>query len=129
MIKNTVDFTVDCRGELTGNQYTGAFTAKTKLSLRESLRQDELYRGILGANSQDASLASKSIASAISYLSTHLMTWPDWWTNLNKGMDCEDVNLLAEINNTCQEKIDAEYKILQDEAKKAEDLLKAIPGA
>jgi hypothetical protein len=128
MIKNTVEFVIDCRGELTGNQYTGPFTAKTKLSLRESLKQDEMYRGILGANSQDASLASKQIASAISYLSTHLMTWPEWWTKLNRGLDCEDVNLLAEVNNMCQEKIQVEYDALAKEAKTAEDLLKAIPG-
>jgi hypothetical protein len=71
-MKNTVEFSVDVRGELTGNQYVGGFVVKTKLSMREALRQDEIYRGLLGSNSQDASPASKSIASAISYLMTHI---------------------------------------------------------
>jgi hypothetical protein len=56
------------------------------------------------------------------------MTWPEWWTKLNRGLDCEDVNLLAEVNNMCQEKIQVEYDALAKEAKTAEDLLKAIPG-
>ena len=129
MLKNTVDFSVDVKGELTGNSYVGPFVAKTKLSVRETLRQDELYRAVLGVNSQDASPASKSVASAISYLSTHLVSSPDWWKALEGGMKCEDINLLAEINNKCQEIIDAEYKKLTEEASEAEKLLKAIPGA
>ena len=126
-IKNTVEFSIDVTGELTGNQYVGSFTAKTKLSMKESLRQDEIFRGILGVNSNEASNASKSIAAAVSYLSTHLITSPDWWKSLENGLKCEDMNLLATINNTCQEKIDEEYKKLADEAGKAEAALKALP--
>jgi hypothetical protein len=44
-------------------------------------------------------------------------------------LKCEDVNLLAAINNACQDKIDLEYKALAEEGSKAEELLKAIPGA
>ena len=127
-IKNTVDFSVDIRGELTGNQYVGSFVAKTKLSMKESLKQDEIYRSILGSNSQDAGDSSKKVAAAISYLMTHIVTSPDWWKAMNLGMDCEDTNLLACINNTCQEKIEAEYKKLAEEAKASEELLKAIPA-
>jgi tRNA G26 N,N-dimethylase Trm1 len=126
-IKATVDFAIDCKGELTGNQYTGSFVAKTKLSMKESLKQDEIYRSILGANSQDAADSSKKVAAAISYLMTHLVTSPEFWKAQNLGMDCEDMNLLAEINNVCQSKIEAEYKKLAEEAKASEELLKAIP--
>jgi hypothetical protein len=126
-MKNTVDFTVDVKGEVSGNSFVGGFTAKTKLSFRESLAQDEDYRRILGVNSQEASPNSKSIAGAISYLARHIIKCPDWWTSLEGGLKCEDMNLLAEINNNCQEAIEAEYKALAGEAQKAEDILKALP--
>jgi hypothetical protein len=127
-IKATVDLAIDCKGELSGNQFTGSFVAKTKLSMKESLKQDEIYRSILGANSQDAGDSSKKVAAAISYLMTHVVTSPDWWKAMNLGMDCEDMNLLATINNAVQEKIELEYKKLAEEAKASEELLKAIPA-
>ena len=126
-IKNLVEFTIDVKGELTDHQYTGSFTAKTKLSMREALAQDEIYRRILGVNSQEASNASKSVAGAISYLKTHLVKCPDWWDALEGGDKCEDLNLLVEINNKCQDAVDGAYKALAEEAKKAEEILKALP--
>ena len=127
-IKSQVDFSVDLVGELTGNKFPGVFTVKTKLSMRESLKQDEIYRSILGPDSPNASPAARSVAAAISYLATHVIKSPDWWQALEGGMKCEDMNVLAEVNNKAQEEIDKEYKALAEEAKKAEDILKAIPA-
>ena len=124
-IKNIVEFDVSAKGELTGKDYVGSFSAKTKLSTREQIKQDEIYRNILGVNSQEASLTSKTMAAAVSYLSVHLMTKPSWWKEIGEGLDLEDMNVLAIVNNTCQQKIEAEYQSLADEAKKAEADLKA----
>jgi|ERR1017187_311683 hypothetical protein len=126
-IKNSTDFTIDCKGELTGNQYTGSFTCRTKLSMREALAQDELYRRILGVNSQDASNSSKSIAAAVSYLSAHVMKSPPWWEKLDSGLQCEDINLLTAVNNACMDAVEKEYLALAEEAKKAETALKDLP--
>jgi|ERR1017187_604469 hypothetical protein len=128
-IKSQVDFSVDLTGELTDNKYPGVFTVKCKLSMRESLKQDEIYRSILGPDSQNANPGAKSVAAAISYLATHVIKSPDWWTALEGGMRCEDMNVLAEVNNKAQEAIEAEYKKLAEEGKKAEDILKSVQAA
>jgi hypothetical protein len=128
-LKNVVEFCIDVKGELTGQQYTGAFTVRTKLSVMQALAQDELYRRILGVNSQEASETSKALASAISYLSTHVVKGPEWFTALEGLMKCEDINVVAAVNNEAQRVIDVEYKALSEEAKKAETALKALQPA
>jgi hypothetical protein len=125
-IKSLVDFTVDVVGEVTGNKYVGSFTVKTALSARDALKQDEIYRSVLGPNSQDANPVSKGIASAISYLATHVAKSPDWWQSVEGGLKLEDINVLAIVNNTAQDTIEIEYKKLAEEAKKAEDILKNL---
>jgi len=127
-IRSTVDFVIDSKGDVTNTQVTGTFTAKTKLSMKEILRQDELYRQILGVNSQEASEHSKDIASALSYLATHIIGCPDIWKALENGMKCEDLNIIADINNRCREEIDKEYKKLSEEASAAETILKTPPA-
>ena len=123
-LKSQVDFAIDIMGEITGNKYSGTFTVKTSLSMRETLKQDEIYRSIIGPDPSNAASNSRNIAAAISYLATHVIVSPDWWKKLQGGLECDDVNLIAEVNNKAQEVIDAEYKKLADEAKKAEDILK-----
>lgn len=122
-IKSSVDFCVNVKGDITGQEFLGTFTVKTKLSMREILRQDELFRSILGVSPQDAGITSKSIASAISYLSVHVIKAPDWWKEMDNGMKVEDTNVLAEVNNKAMETIDAEYKKLDEEGKVAEKAL------
>jgi hypothetical protein len=126
-IKNTVDFSVDVVGELTNNSYVGTFVAKTKLSMRETLRQDEVRRQILGVNPQSAGEDAQRVAAAIAYLSVHIVQSPDWWKELEGGLKIEELNLLAEVNNKCQEAIDKEYKKLNEEATKAKGELEKLP--
>lgn len=122
-IKAFVDFQIDVKGDMTDQGFAGSFTAKTKLSMRDQFRQDEIYRANLGVNSQAASDNCKRISAAIAYLAVHLVKVPDWWDKVGRGVDLEDVNVLAEINNKCQEAIEEEYKKLQTDAEAAEKAL------
>jgi hypothetical protein len=126
-MKNTVEFSVDVVGELTKNSYVGGFTAKTKLSVRETLRQDEIRRSILGADAQNASLEAQTVANAVAYLHTHITKAPDWWRELDGGLNVEDLNLLAAVNNSCHDAVDAEYKALEKEADESKTALKDLP--
>lgn len=125
-IKNTVDFSVDIKGEVTGDSFVGSFTVKTKLSVKEHLRQDELYRSLLGVDNQNASIDSKNLATALAYLATRIVKAPDWWNKMEGGLNCEDINVISEINNKCIAEIEREYKTLQEEATKAEEALKSL---
>jgi hypothetical protein len=125
-IKNTVEFSVDIKGESSGQDFVGSFTVKTKLSIKEHLRQDELYRSLLGADSQNASIDSKSLATALAYLATRIVTSPEWWKKMEGGLSCEDINVISEINNKCIAEIEKEYATLKNEASAAEEALKGL---
>jgi len=125
-IKNSVDFAISCTGELTGSNYVGSFTAKTKLSVKEQLREDELCRTLLGVNSQNASSSAKMLAIALAYLGVRIVKAPDWWTKLSNGMDVEDMNLIVAVHEACVKEIEKEYKVLDSEASKAEEALRTM---
>jgi hypothetical protein len=128
-IKGLVDFSVDVKGEVTGQSFVGTFSAKTKLSVREQLKQDELYRSILGVDCQNASEDSKKMAHALSYLATRITTAPDWWKQMANGMEVEDVNLIAAVNNSCIAAVEKEYEVLRASASQAEGALKAFAAS
>ena len=125
-IKPTVDFNISVVGDTTGKEFVGSFSAKTKLSIREQLKENEVYREVLGTNGKDADEYSKTLASATSYLMVRVVSSPDWWKSLGFGLDIEDMNLLAAVNNSCRAAVQAEYKALEDLATDAEKALKSM---
>jgi hypothetical protein len=119
----TVMFSVNFKGE-DSTQYQGVFQAKTSLSVREVLREDEIRRTILGFNPQDASQYQSQLAAAVAYLSIRLTgDVPDWWARTNNGLDVNDEIVLAEVNNACTKEI---QKTREEFLKKAEDEAKAL---
>lgn len=124
-LEPSVEFDISIKGELTGKSYEGSFVAKTKLSVIEKLAQDALYRQIVGANPQDASVEVKQLGNAISYLAKHLTKAPSWWTESDGGLKIEDMNVIDAVFSTCVLKTNEKYDILEKEAKAAQPLLKA----
>jgi hypothetical protein len=129
MLKPTVDFSVQVKGELTAREYTGLFQAKTVLSFRESLRQDEIYRTTLGIRPNDAGDYAQSVATALSYLAVRLTgEIPEFWVKCNGGLDLKDDNVLVAVNKAAVDAIDAEYKRFREEgALAAAELKKDLP--
>lgn len=125
MLKPSVDFSVVCKGEVSGKEYDGLFTAKTSLSFRERLREDEIYRVTLGANPNDASPFAQSVAQALSYLAVRVMgEMPTFWRDCNGGVDLKDDNVLVAVHKACVDAIDAEYKRFREEGQAAKEELK-----
>lgn len=100
-MKNTVKFTVDVKGEISGRQFQGVFETKVKLSHREALKEDEVRRTILGTNPGDASEFARQLAGALAYLAVRIIDAPTWWRQSNNGLDLEDSNVLVAVNNAC----------------------------
>lgn len=126
-LNSLVNFSVDIKGNVTGRQYSGLFTAKTKLTQREILKQDEIRRTILGTNPDGAPDYIQRIAQAVSYLSVTIQhaTAQSWWKESDSGLELEDQNVLAEVNNKCLVAVEAEYARLAKEANKAQEDLTA----
>jgi hypothetical protein len=112
---NTVQFEVSIKGENTSKTYSGIFEVKTNLSLRDSLREDQVRRNTLGTNPGEASDYATSIAGALAYLAVRIVNAPDFWAKSNGGVDLEDENVLVEVNNAC-------VKAIQDERDKVKAL-------
>jgi hypothetical protein len=120
MLKSSVEFSVTVKGDTSGKEYAGLFTAKTALSFRESLRQDETYRVILGVRPSEAS-----------YLSIRLTQSPTWWKETNGFLDATgDENVLVTVHKACVDAIDAAYTAFRAEGAVAlAELKKSEPAS
>ncbi len=128
-MKSDIQVNVNIKGEISGNDYNGLFTAKTKLSYREMIGQDALRRQILGPDPKNALAEVWEHASLSSYLSFHVTDAPDWWKQSNGGLDGvvgTDLNVLTTVFNTIAAAIEKEIKA---HAKDAEDAQKKLADA
>lgn len=120
-----VSFDVSVKGEESGKDYSGLFEVKTKLSLRDQLKEDEIYRNVLGANPQTAGGDAAAIAQALAYLAVRVTASPDWWRLSDNGRDLEDLDVLAAVNNGAVAAVKAERAAHQKKAVAAQGELKA----
>ncbi len=94
------------------------------LSFRETLREDELRRTVLGVNPEGASPFVASVAETIAYLSTRIVDAPGWWRDSKGGLELKDDNVLRAVNTAVTEAINKEFEKETAEADKAADHLK-----
>lgn len=120
-------FEIDVKGDRTGKAYAGVFEAKTKLSWRETAREDEIRRGIIGVNPNDAAEFIQLGAACAAYLHVRLIETPLWWKDkdCNGGLDLQDQNVLVEVHAAAVKKINEEYEAHLAAAKTAQGELKA----
>lgn len=104
----TVEFLIVVEGDRTGEKWTGNFTALRRLSHRQELLRDRIYRELLGANPETASERAKSQAEIIADLKVCLVKTPEWWKNSGDGLDLADDNLIQELwKETIRIRVDA----------------------
>lgn len=128
-MNDTVSYSVNVAGEESGRRFEGTFVVKVKLSHRETLKEDELYRAALGADAAGASGDARAIARAIAYLAVRVTKAPDWWRECNGGLDLEDLDVLAEVNNKAQEAVKKEREAYSKAAAEARGELKKVVAA
>jgi hypothetical protein len=120
MLKPSVDFSVSVKGEVSGKDYTGLFTARTALSFKARLKEDEVYRITLGANPADASPFAQSVAQAFAYLAVRITESPSFWKESQGGLELGgDDNVLVEVHKACVDEIEKAYKAFREEGQVA----------
>lgn len=124
MVQSKVSFPIDVIGQSSKQPFKGVFSVKTKVSFRDSLREDEVRRNILGTNPQGANQYVSDIATILAYLSVRIQESPAWWKDSNNGVDLEDDNVLMAINDGAVDAIDKEFKKLSDKGNEAKEELK-----
>ena len=119
----TDNFTIKVEGENSGENWVGIFKCKVRLSHRDILRRDAIRRELLGANPENASLRAITEANAFAELAVRLVDTPQWWKELDNGLELEDPNVVQAV-------IDEVEKIVQREvesrAKKVEEAKKIL---
>jgi hypothetical protein len=94
---NVEPFTVNLTGETTGENYTGKFSCKKRLSFREQLAIDQRRRELLGPQGGTATLRAEQAANFIAVLSVRLVEVPSWWKNSDGGLDLADDSVLGGV--------------------------------
>lgn len=122
-MKDSVEFEVNYKSRMDGKVYAGQFKAKTKLSMLETIKQDEYVRTVLGKDPNNAGETARGIAEAIGYCRAHITSYPKWWEDCTFGTAVEDQGILAAVSIACQQAIDKEYAELFKQAEEAEKTL------
>ncbi len=113
-------FTVKVKGDYSNEEWAGAFKMKTRLSYRETLKQDQIRRELLGPDpTNNASEDAKGIAQVFSFLGVYLISAPRWWTESNNGLDMADNNVAPEVYQKAIEKLAESIKEREAEAEAA----------
>lgn len=97
VISKEAKFTVTVVGETTGQNFSGIFRVKNRLSHREQLLRDETRRQILGSAPDAASPRAMNQALVFSEIAAHLIEAPKWWQLADGGLDLEDDNVVAAV--------------------------------
>lgn len=120
--KYTAEFNVSCKGEVTGEQFTGNFTVKTRLSHYDQLKRDEARRALLGPSplGQVPGEQAKITAEVFSQLAVRVVKAPSWWTDSNNGLDMMDSDPASKVYEAAMTAEKEELDRLKEEAKKAE---------
>ena len=124
-MKDSVTVSYSSKGDVTGTLWEGVFVAKVKLSNRDVLRQDEIYRNALGQKPGEASALAQTLATYISFLAVRLTKSPEWFREAGNGLDFEDESLLQDIFTKVKDAVEAEYDAHRKEAEEAKKSLGA----
>lgn len=117
-------FSISVDGEQTEEKWLGSFKVKTKLSHRDSLNRDRVYRDHIGKEAGDPSPLARDLATIFSELSVRLTETPAWWTESGNGVDLIDNNVVLEVYKQAMEAGKTDKAAVADKATKAATELK-----
>lgn len=113
-------FQVKVKGDYSGEEWFGTFRMKTRLSYRETLKQDQIRRELLGPDpANNATEDAKSIAQVFSFLWVYLTETPRWWKETNNGIDMADNNVATEVYAKAIEKLKEAVEAREAKAEEA----------
>jgi len=117
-------FNVEVRGLVTQRSYSGEFQVRPWLTKRLDLARDRLRREYLGGYAiEKADEQAAGLANALSQINIRVTESPQWWRDLDGGLDCADDNLVLEVYRKCME---AEAAAVQAERDRANGAVKAV---
>ena len=120
----TKEFHISVLGNKTGETFAGKFRTLRRLSHRQELARDRIYRDLLGEQPENASERAKEQAEVLSDIQVCLREVPAWFKEAGMGLDLVDDSILTEVwNQTVKARVEAIQEV-QERAKEASDKLK-----
>lgn len=116
-----VEFSVDVKGEKTGEHFPGVFRARPRISHMDDLRMDQIVRDLLGKNPKEAGEGAINVAKAFAKIWVHLVVdekTPRWWTESGMGIRLLDEDPVAAVY---QNVLRIEREALEEVLKKGEE--------
>ena len=127
-LNDRVQVNVNVTGEVSKQSYTGTFTALVSLSYRDTFREDEVRRGLIGADPANAHPMVTAMAETAAYLAVRVVEAPDWYKQsvyCTEGPVGRDRNVLTAVAQAVAEAINAEHERVSKAAEAAQADLKA----
>lgn len=121
---NAKSFEFTVTGTKTGETFAGKFETKKVLSQADEINIDRKYRELLGANSQDASVAASKRALTLAEVFVRITSAPDWWVAMGYGAALLDDEPLVAVYNGAMEAEAEHAKEVKERAEKAREALK-----
>jgi hypothetical protein len=126
-LPNSETFTVNVTGDTTGENQTGKFIAKKRLSFNDQLRRDNFRRQMLGTAPGEPAPRAASMATVFSELLVRLLEAPSWWVDADEGRELEDENVIVEVyEKALKVENDAKEEMAKKAAEARGELTEAI---
>lgn len=119
------DFTLNVVGETSGDVFKGVFEVKPNTSLRDTVREDEVRRGLIGSNPDGVDPLVAGICSTVAYLKIRLVKSPKWWEESGFGFNLEDENVLVAVFKETEKIVN---KVAEEKRAKALAAQKELKG-
>ena len=110
------EFDINVIGNDTGKKFKGHFVFK-RMSIRQKLDAEKHEKRLTGELA--LSPETQFIVYIISYLKEGLIEYPDWWEDIENGLDFYDANVLTEIHKSIKEYEDNWQKQLEENSKES----------
>lgn len=126
---NEMSFSINILGEVTQERWVGTFTAKCRLSHRDHLTADKLFRELIGPNPETACDRARQTSEIFSQLAVRIVQSPDWWKASGNGADLADDAIIAEVYNNAMRIEKEALETLKKKAAEAQaELQKQAPA-
>jgi hypothetical protein len=129
-MKTTTVVAVNVVGDVTGRAYSGNFTIKSVLSMRDEFTADLRRRQIIGPSPENTPPAATLQWRAYMYgqVTARATETPKFWSDADGGLELPDSNVVAAVYEEIL-KAEAEFKeaIAADSKKALEKLVKKSP--
>jgi hypothetical protein len=100
-MRTDTTFSINIKGEDSGDPYRGKFRVLTLLTRRDQFAADEVRRRILGIMAETAPPSLITEAYMIGQLQVRIIEGPDWWMSSEGGELLPDKNVVVELFKEC----------------------------